>query len=240
MSLLVVVPARMASTRFPGKPLTNLAGKPMILHVLDRIGESGVSARVIVATPDDEIAVVVRRAGTEVRMTRADHPSGTDRIAEAVRDEPEPIVLNVQGDEPLLDPRSVAVLAERMTLAEDTDLGTLWSEVPEGEFTDPAVVKVVTTADDRALYFSRAPIPHPRTPGDGPKRHIGIYAYRRNALEAFASAEPTPLELTEGLEQLRFLEMGFVVRAWRGYPGGTAVDTPEQGAAVAATLGLRA
>lgn len=239
MGALVVIPARMASTRFPGKPLVDLGGRPMLRHVLDRIDEAGLGLPVRVATPDEVIADACRAWGVAVTMTRADHPSGTDRIAEALADEPFDFAVNVQGDEPLLDPRSIRVLHDGMATSE-AQVGTLWIPTEPHEEEDPAVVKLVTGDDGRAIYFSRYSIPYPRNARtDGLKRHLGLYAYRPEALRRFAERPPGPLETAESLEQLRFLEMGLDVRAWRGYPTGTAVDTPEQADEVRRALARR-
>jgi 3-deoxy-manno-octulosonate cytidylyltransferase (CMP-KDO synthetase) len=228
---IVVIPARMAASRLPGKPLADLAGRPMIAHVVARALEADIGP-VAVATDTAEIARAAEAAGAQALMTRADHASGSDRIAEALeaadpagdRD----IVVNLQGDLPLLDPaalsKAVALLAEP-----ETAIATLAAEIiEESERTDPNVVKVVGTPVGpgrlRALYFTRATAPF----GPGPLlHHIGLYAYRRAALRRFVALPPSPLERREGLEQLRALEAGMRidVAIVRAVPLG--VDTPE-------------
>jgi 3-deoxy-manno-octulosonate cytidylyltransferase (CMP-KDO synthetase) len=216
-SVLVLIPARMASTRLPGKPLADIAGRPMIAHVLDRAVEAGLGP-VFVATDSEEIAIAVEKAGGQAVMTRADHVSGSDRIYEAMGriGAGADIVVNVQGDLPTIDPAEIrAVLTPLSDPA--VDIATLAAEIrrPE-ERTDPNVVKVVGTpagpaggagnaARLRALYFTRATAPF----GDGPLyHHIGLYAYRRTALETFVRLPASPLERREKLEQLRALEAG--------------------------------
>lgn len=212
MSSIVLIPARMASTRLPGKPLADIAGSPMIVHVARRALESGIG-RVAVATDHREIADAVEAAGFEAVITSADHESGSDRIFEALgRLDPEgraDTVVNLQGDLPTVEPETVA--AAVLTLqAGQADIATVAVEIgDEAEKTDPNVVKVVGTpiGEDRlrALYFTRATAPH----GEGPLyHHVGLYAYRRAALERFVSLPPSPLEKRERLEQLRALEAG--------------------------------
>lgn len=231
MTSLIVIPARLASSRLPGKPLAEIAGKPMIVHVADRAIEAGLG-RVVVATDAEEIAAAVRKAGQEAVMTRPDHASGSDRVREAVQllDAAGEIdtVINLQGDLPAIDPN--ALRAVTLPLAESAvDIATLCTLITDaGEVADPNVVKVVGTAVSpdtlRALYFTRAPAPW----GEGPcYHHAGIYAYRRAALERFVALPPSPLEKRERLEQLRALEAGMRIDAaivdWM--PLG--VDTPE-------------
>jgi len=238
---VVVIPARYGSTRLPGKPLADLGGRPLIEHVWRRALLAKLPSRVLVATDDERIRAALP-AETDVVMTRADHLSGSDRIAEVAADLDCGIVVNVQGDLPLLDPSLVDELVAM--LRADPSLGLATVAVPietAEEFTNPSVVKVVCGAGGRALYFSRAPIPHDRaTPGSptGAMRHVGIYAYRRDTLLAFAKMAPTPLELAESLEQLRALENGIVigvVRRAHGVP--IEVDTPQDLAAVREILG---
>lgn len=209
---IILIPARRASTRLPDKPLLDIAGKPMILHVWEKAKAAG-TGPVIVATDDGRIAAALREGGGDVVLTRSDHPSGSDRIREAARQvDPEGnynVIINVQGDLPTLDPHLIeAVLAPLED--EAVDIATLAAEITdEREKTDPHTVKPVIRFHDEtcrtgtALYFSRATIPY----GDGPLyHHIGIYAYRREALERFISLPPSPLEQREKLEQLRALE----------------------------------
>lgn len=235
MRTAAVIPARFASTRFPGKPLADLTGKPLILHVLERAAACRTVGRIIVATDDARIRDVVERAGHECRMTRADHPNGTCRIAEVARGLDEDLVVNIQGDEPQIEPelvdRTVRLLAGRP----DVPMATLVSPFAPGE--DPAnpnIVKCVRAVDGRALYFSRSVVPHDRDRGPDaarPMKHVGLYAYRRAFLETFVSLPATPLERTESLEQLRVLEHGYAILCAEGEAHFTGIDTPEQYAA---------
>jgi 3-deoxy-manno-octulosonate cytidylyltransferase (CMP-KDO synthetase) len=228
---LVVIPARMQSTRLPRKPLADINGRPMILHVWHRAIEAGVG-RVIVASDSEEINAVIRAAGGEAVLTRNDHPSGSDRVFEAVRrvDSAQAfeIILNLQGDLPTLDPKAAHACLEPV-LAPGPDLATLAAEIRlEEERTNPNVVKLVGTPTGaprrlRSLYFTRATAPT----GEGPLyHHIGIYAYRRRALERFVSLPPSPLELRERLEQLRALEAGMRIDATIVDTVPLGVDTP--------------
>jgi 3-deoxy-manno-octulosonate cytidylyltransferase (CMP-KDO synthetase) len=227
----VVIPARYASTRFPGKPLTDLAGKPMVIHVCERAAASG-ALSVAVATDDERIRQAVEAHGHRALMTRADHPSGTDRIAEAAAalglDDAD-IVVNVQGDEPLIAPPLIASVAAALAGDAAASMATACHPIDdEAAITNPNVVKVVLDAAGHALYFSRSRIPYPREPGGVWYRHAGIYAYRSGFLRRFARLEPAPLERAESLEQLRALWHGFriavVVCAEEIPPG---VDTPQ-------------
>lgn len=231
MSVLILVPARMASTRLPGKPLADIAGRPMIVHVATRAAESGMG-RVVVATDTEAVAEAVRGGGFEAVLTRADHRSGSDRIFEALgKLDPEgrvDIVVNVQGDLPTIEPRTIrAALAPLENPA--VDIATLGVEIlREEERTNPNVVKIVgspvSVSRLHALYFTRATAPW----GEGPLyHHIGLYAYRRAALQRFVSLEPSVLERRESLEQLRALEAGMRIDAEivRSVPLG--VDTPD-------------
>ncbi|BCW90961.1 3-deoxy-manno-octulosonate cytidylyltransferase [Alphaproteobacteria bacterium SO-S41] len=237
---IVLIPARMASTRLPGKPLADIAGKPMIVQVLDRAREAGFE-RVAVACAEPEIAAAVRAAGGEAVLTDPDHPSGSDRIAEALAQlDPERLhdaVINLQGDLPTLDPQAIRDVAA--TLFEmDADIATLVAPTAPEDRDNPNVVKAVVAwnADEtrgRALYFTRASAPS----GAGELlHHIGIYAYRREALERFVALPPSPLEKREKLEQLRALEAGMTIAVARvgGVPLG--VDTPEDLAKARAAL----
>jgi 3-deoxy-manno-octulosonate cytidylyltransferase (CMP-KDO synthetase) len=231
-SVLVLIPARMASTRLPGKPLADIAGRPMIAHVLDRAVEAGLGP-VFVATDSEEIAIAVEKAGGQAVMTRADHASGSDRIYEAMGriGAGADIVVNVQGDLPTIDPAEIcAALAPLSDPA--VDIATLAAEIrrPE-ERTDPNVVKVIGTpvghdgdaARLRALYFTRATAPF----GDGPLyHHIGLYAYRRKALETFVRLPASTLEQRERLEQLRALEAGMRIDVAIVAAVPLGVDTP--------------
>jgi 3-deoxy-manno-octulosonate cytidylyltransferase (CMP-KDO synthetase) len=235
MSTLILIPARMASTRLPGKPLADIAGRPMIVHVARRAAESGLG-RVAVATDAPEVAAAVRAEGFEAVMTRADHQSGSDRIFEALQtldpDGRVETVVNVQGDLPTVDP---AVIRAALRPLENpaVDIATLGVEIArEEEKTNPNVVKIVgsplsppgTTTRLKALYFTRATAPW----GKGPLyHHIGLYAYRRAALARFVSLPPSPLERRESLEQLRALEAGMRIDAEIVESVPLGVDTPQ-------------
>lgn len=232
MRPLLLIPARLAATRLPRKPLADIAGKPMIVHVWERAAAAECGP-VAVATDSEEIAAQVRKAGGRAVMTRADHASGSDRIFEALQTlDPQgahDVIVNVQGDMPTLDPaiirRALEPLAKNTEKDGDAaDIATLAAEIREPrERTDPAVVKVAMSGS-RALYFSRAPIPH----GEGPLyHHIGLYAYRRAALERFVSLPPSPLEMREKLEQLRALEAGMRIDVSVVDTVPLGVDTPE-------------
>lgn len=249
MTFTVVIPARYASTRLPGKPLADIGGKPMVVHVWERAREAGAS-QVVVATDDERIRDVCRTHGAEVVMTAASHASGTDRINEAITALELPddgIVVNVQGDEPLMPPENIRQVAELVAIPR-TDLATLHVPIESvNEFLDPNVVKLVTDQDGHALYFSRAPIPWPRDSEleqgksvffQGAVRHLGIYAYRVRALRRFSVAQPSALEDIEKLEQLRALWLGMTIRteiAARTPPRG--VDTEEDLEALRKQLG---
>jgi 3-deoxy-manno-octulosonate cytidylyltransferase (CMP-KDO synthetase) len=230
LEVVAVIPARFASSRFPGKPLADIDGRPMIEHVYRRASASPVVSRVIVATDDLRIATRVTGFGGTVRLTKATHATGTDRLAEVVSSLDCDVVVNVQGDEPLLDPRAISEVVS--PFADPTvSMTTLYRRItsPE-ELTNPNVVKVVLDRGGYALYFSRAPIPHARDPRGGwppMYKHIGLYAYRRSALLVLASLEPTPLERAEMLEQLRALEHGIRIKAVETAYDTIGVDTPE-------------
>ena len=230
--VLILIPARMASTRLPGKPLADIAGEPMIVHVMRRAQAAGVGP-VVVATDSEAIAACVEKAGGRAVMTRADHASGSDRIFEALEtadaERRARIIVNVQGDLPTLAPSDIAAAIE--PLADPAvDIGTLAAEIrrPE-ERVNPSVVKVVGTPVSarrlRALYFTRATAPA----GDGPLyHHIGLYAYRREALARFVGLPPSPLEQREKLEQLRALEAGMRIDVTIVDSMPLGVDTPEE------------
>jgi len=221
MSFVVIIPARLASTRLPNKPLADLGGKPMIVRVAERAQASG-AARIIVATDHADIAAACAAHGIEACMTRADHPSGTDRIAEVAHTlglAPDAVVVNLQGDEPLIDPALLAACAAR--IAPDVPMATCAHPLADAaDAFNPNVVKVVLDKQGRALYFSRATIPWHRDgfaasreqlpAGYVPLRHIGLYAYSNAFLQRYPQLEPSPLESIEALEQLRVL--------WHGVP----------------------
>lgn len=229
MKFNVVIPARYASTRFPGKPLADLGGRPMVVHVCERAAKSG-AAGVYVATDDERIAQAVRAAGHKVLMTRADHPSGTDRLAEAAKQlklKDSEIVVNVQGDEPLIPPRLIAQVAKLLQKRKDAQVSTACHALHDG-LDNPNVVKVVLDHEGYALYFSRARIPYPRDAGGVWYRHAGIYGYRAGFLKRFSRLKVAPLEKAEALEQLRVLWHGFriaVAVSETEIPPG--VDTPQ-------------
>lgn len=234
--LAIVIPARMASTRFPGKPLVDLGGKPMLQWVCEACAAAGLEAKIVVATPDQEIADAAVGFGCDAVLTSRDHPSGTDRIAEVAESIVASAYVNVQGDEPLIAPDNIRRCAAMMD-DEDVEMASLYVPAGPDEASNPAVVKVVTDQRGWALYFSRSLIPYPRNaPGCVPKKHLGIYAYRRDVLLRFRTWTMTPLEATESLEQLRFLENGVRIRMAEGLPTATAVDTPDQADEVRAIL----
>ena len=214
MSFVVVIPARYQSTRLPGKPLADIHGKPMIQWVAERALQAG-AERVIVATDDQRVANAVALSGVEVCMTSPHHQSGTERLAEVCKQyafPPETIIVNVQGDEPLIDPDVIDRLAQDLMDHEDLDMATVATPLRKDEYEDPSAVKVVVNQKGEALYFSRSLIPFPRHEFSVPPlKHVGIYAYRRDFLLAYAKMEQTPLEKTESLEQLRALEMGYKI-----------------------------
>ncbi len=239
MSFVVIIPARMASTRLPNKPLADIAGKSMVVRVAERAALSQAS-RVIVATDDSRVMAVCEQAGVEARMTRADHPSGTDRIAEIAADLPLPddaVIVNVQGDEPLIDPALINACAERVSDA--APMATAAHTIHQiAEVFNPNVVKVVLDARGDALMFSRAPLPWHRDgfahdtqsmpPAYAPLRHIGIYAYRRDFLLRYPSLAVSPLETIEALEQLRVLWHGHRIAVhWVAEAPAAGIDTPE-------------
>jgi len=225
----VVIPARYASTRFPGKPLADIGGKPMVVRVCERAAKSG-AASVHVATDDERIAAAVRAAGHSALMTRADHASGTDRLAEAAKKlklKEGAIVVNVQGDEPLIPPKLIGQVAKLLAKKRDAVVSTACHSLHDG-FDNPNIVKVVLDHEGYALYFSRSRIPYPRDGQGICYRHAGIYGYRVGFLKRFAKLKVSLLEKAEALEQLRVLSHGFriaVAVSETEIPPG--VDTPQ-------------
>jgi 3-deoxy-manno-octulosonate cytidylyltransferase (CMP-KDO synthetase) len=228
LHVVVVIPARYHSTRFPGKPLADIAGRSMIEHVYARAAAApGVNA-VVVATDDARIAQAVERFGGLVRMTRVTHRTGLDRIAEVAADLDCDIVVNVQGDEPLIDPQMIVEVVEPLDSDATVQMSTLRRQISDpADNSDPNVVKVVVDLAGNALYFSRAPVPFARDAGRPLFEHVGLYAYRRAFVRELASLPQTPLEIAESLEQLRALEHGFRIRAVETHYDSIGVDTPE-------------
>ncbi|WP_028113727.1 3-deoxy-manno-octulosonate cytidylyltransferase [Ferrimonas kyonanensis] len=246
MSFVVVIPARYASSRLPGKPLADIAGKPMIQWVCEKAQQSG-AERVVVATDDIRVQQAVTAFGGEVIMTSADHNSGTERLAEVVtllKLDDDQVVVNVQGDEPLIPAANIRQVADNL-VASGTPMSTLGVAIDDcDEMFNPNAVKVVCAEDGKALYFSRAAIPHDRDAfaqgpavSPGALRHVGIYGYRAGFIRRYVNWAPSPLEAIESLEQLRVLYYGesiHVARALETPPAG--VDTPEDLARVQAIL----
>jgi 3-deoxy-manno-octulosonate cytidylyltransferase (CMP-KDO synthetase) len=227
-----VIPARWESTRFPGKILAPICGKPLIQWVIENVRKATALSEVIVATDDARIADAATASGVRAVMTRADHPSGTDRVAEAVADVEADVIINIQGDEPLIDPELVDRLAGLM-VASDWDMGTAVTQIHDaGDLESLGVVKVVRRSDGSALYFSRSIIPHIRDHDHVPAvplhwRHIGIYGYRREFLKRLVATPPCALEEAEKLEQLRALYIGGRIGIVETEDVGVGVDTPE-------------
>ncbi len=233
---LIVIPARYASTRFPGKPLHVIAGKPLVQHVWERSRQCALADRIVVATEDERIAAACRGFGAEVMLTSPDHVSGTDRIAEVARSIPEAnLLVNVQGDEPLISPELITSMFTALEEDAGLDMVTAAKPIPDGPLVDdPSIVKCVTTTTGRALYFSRSRIPYLRQPDSRLRYlwHKGIYGYRRSFLLQFVAWPPSMLEITESLEQLRALENGASIQVFETTEDSPGVDTPEQAAAV--------
>jgi 3-deoxy-manno-octulosonate cytidylyltransferase (CMP-KDO synthetase) len=228
--IVAVIPARHASVRLPGKPLADIGGRPMVLHVADRAREASLVSRVVVVTDHEAIASAVRSAGVEAVMTPPELRSGTDRIAWFAKSLPgNPIVLNVQGDEPFAPAEMIDAAARPLVDDPAVLTGTVAAPVTDpADLANPAVVKVAVALNGDALYFSRSPIPFNRDGGPcAVYRHFGVYAYRKAFLLQVASWEPTPLETAEKLEQLRILEYGMKIRVTVGDFESVSVDTAE-------------
>ena len=230
MKSIIIIPARYGSQRFPGKLLADLGGKSVLARTMDRCAQARKSERVLVATDDERILKEVEDQGEEGILTQKEHRSGTERCAEALERAGGTwdIVVNVQGDEPFILPEQIDRSIELFEEAR-TDIGTLCREIEDpAEFRDPNRVKVVRSPDGGCLYFSRSPIPYSReTDHVNALQHIGIYAYRSSILPRIASLEPTPLEEQEGLEQLRWLENGYRIRAGVSMAHQPGIDSPE-------------
>lgn len=234
------IPARWGSTRLPGKPLRELAGRPLIEHVYRRAAAAEGLARLVVLTDDERIARAVGAFGGECELTPADCASGTDRIAWAARHWRAAAVVNIQGDEPLIEPAEIGRLARHLIERPDDPMVTLAAPASEDELATPDVVKVAVDRRGYALYFSRASIPYRRDArAYAPLKHIGIYGYRRDALLELAALEPTPLERAESLEQLRALENGIPIRVLTTDRSWTGVDTMDDLARVEELLTQR-
>jgi len=230
LSAIAVIPARYHSTRLPGKALAEIDGRPMIEHVYRRAASARSVASVIVATDDERIARAVRSFGGDVRMTSPAHQSGTDRLAEVAASLSCDLVVNVQGDEPLIEPATIDEAVEPFASDPALMMSTLRKRIDNpSELGNPNVTKVVVDRDGYALYFSRAPIPYTREgcPAAPIWRHVGLYVYRRECLLRLAALAPTPLEQSEALEQLRALENGIRIKAIETHFDSVGVDTPE-------------
>ncbi|MDP0490023.1 MAG: 3-deoxy-manno-octulosonate cytidylyltransferase [Verrucomicrobiota bacterium JB023] len=229
--IIGIIPARWDSSRFPGKPLHPLLGKPLLQHVVERASQCQKLAGLLVATDDERIAEAAKSYGVAVAMTSRDHPTGTDRIAEAAGADPAAsYFINIQGDEPLIDPSLVDELAGNLSADPSIDMITAASPIrDETQFQDPNIVKVVLNGSQDALYFSRSPIPYPRQGEEHlPLRHIGLYGYRADFLKTFVTWPPAPTEVIESLEQLRALHHGARIRVVLTEHEAIGLDTPEQ------------
>lgn len=229
MKIACIIPSRYASTRLPGKPLRMIAGETLVHRVYERAALAKLPDIVIVATDNEKIESEVKSFGGRVMMTSPDHPTGTDRLAEVAASLPDyDIVVNVQGDEPFINPDVVDSLAKMLAERDDLDMTTAAAPLKEDEYDDPSAVKVVVNQKGEALYFSRSLIPYPRNEFSVPPlKHVGIYAYRRDFLLAYAGMKQTPLEKTESLEQLRALEMGYKIGVIRIDSEDIGIDTEE-------------
>lgn len=227
MKTIAVIPARYGSTRFPGKPLALLAGMPIIQHVYQRVAATQLFSQVLVATDDQRIYDAVTGFGGQAVFTAADHPSGSDRIAEVAANLDVQIVVNVQGDEPFIAAEPLRSLVEAFD-DPTVDVASLMHPLQD-DVQNPNAVKVVCDQADNALYFSRAAIPFDRDATSSAQyfKHIGVYAYRKEVLLAFTALNPTPLEQCEKLEQLRLLEHGYRIRMVSTHYSGIGIDTPE-------------
>ncbi|MDY6084564.1 MAG: 3-deoxy-manno-octulosonate cytidylyltransferase [Dialister sp.] len=229
MKAVCIIPARYGSTRLPGKPLRMIGGKTLIHRVYEQASKARIPEAVIIATDHDAIKKEVEQFGGKAVMTAESHPTGTDRLAEVSAALPEyDIIVNVQGDEPMIDPKVIDQLAEMLMKDSTLAMGTVATPLAEDEYDDPSAVKVVVSRQGRALYFSRSLIPYPRHNfAMPPLKHVGIYAYRKEFLQEFASLSQTPLEKTESLEQLRALETGHAIGVIVTDTDDIGIDTEE-------------
>lgn len=230
--IIGIIPARWASSRFPGKPLHPLLGKPLLQHVFERASLCAELDELVIATDDDRITALCKKIGAKVIKTRPDHPSGTDRIAEAAQQcEAASHVINIQGDEPLLEPELVDTLARELRKDSNIPMITAGSPLDDPELlADSNIVKLVIDRNQNALYFSRSPIPFRQSDASSlpTYRHLGIYGYRVDFLKHFINLAPSPLEIAEGLEQLRALEDGATIRVHLTEHKAIGLDSPDQ------------
>lgn len=229
MHIVCIIPARYGSTRLPGKPLAMIGDKPMIQRVYEQVSKATEIEQVIVATDDQRVYDAVVAFGGQAMMTRPDHLTGTDRLAEVAATHTEiDVIINVQGDEPLIDASVIDALAREFKEDSSLQMGTVGCPLLEEEYNEPSAVKVIVNRLGNAMYFSRSLIPYPRNAFvQPPLKHVGMYGYQRQFLLDYAKMEPTPAELTESLEQLRALENGYTIRVITTDQRFVGVDTPE-------------
>ncbi|WP_126937884.1 3-deoxy-manno-octulosonate cytidylyltransferase [Veillonella sp. CHU740] len=229
MHIACIIPARYGSTRLPGKPLAMIGDKPMIQRVYEQVSKATEIEQVIVATDDQRVYDAVVAFGGQAMMTRPDHLTGTDRLAEVAATHTEiDVIINVQGDEPLIDANVIDALAREFKEDSSLQMGTVGCPLLEEEYNEPSAVKVIVNRLGNAMYFSRSLIPYPRNAFvQPPLKHVGMYGYQRQFLLNYAKMEPTPAELTESLEQLRALENGYTIRVITTDQRFVGVDTPE-------------
>lgn len=228
MEITAIIPARYDSTRFPGKPLANIAGEPMIKHVYQRVEDVKNLDKVIVATDDKRIYDTVESFGGRVEMTSKEHSSGTDRIAEVASSLESDLIINVQGDEPLIEPAMIEQAVDPFYCDDGLVMSTLKKKIEsKSEVSDPNVVKVVTDREGYALYFSRSTIPYNQKQANDYYKHIGLYVYSKDFLLQFSNMKPTSLEKTESLEQLRALQNGYKIKVVETNFNTIGVDRPD-------------
>jgi len=229
MEAIGVIPARYYSTRFEGKVLAQICGKPMIQHVWERAKKAIALDELLIATEDERVKAVAERLGAKVVLTAKEHKSGTDRLTEAVFSIDAKIIVNIQGDEPLVHPSMIDILVDALSSDKSVQMATLAKRIDDpAQVNDPNVVKVVCDRSGYALYFSRSPIPYPRQKEQAHYyKHIGLYAYTKDFLFTFAKLRVSPLELAEGLEQLRVLSDGYKIKVLQTEYDTISVDTPE-------------